>query len=212
MPKLIKAYMDFRGGLNVDAAPDNLADNELEQADNVDLDERGSVSKRKGAAPFNAVSYGAQVEKIIEWPSTKVILAVVGTTLAEIAKDGTKIDIKALDTANIGYFFFQDRFYFTGKEAAVDKYWAYDGATVVEVTPNAAADNDLAPIKRCRMFAWNPRSLRFFAALDPSDKTALYYSEPNDPTAMLLKFFTSGLSGRGRVRTRPRMQPGRSCP
>lgn len=184
MPKLIKPYQDFRGGLNLDAAPDNLADNELVQADNVNLNERGAISKRKGTVPLNAASYGAQVERLIEWPrndGTKVLLAVVGTTLVKIADDGTKTNLKTLDNSEIGYFFFQDKFYFTGKEAGVDKYWYYDGTTISEVTPNAATDNDLTPIKRCRLFLWHPKSQRIFAAKDANDRAALYYSEIGDP-------------------------------
>jgi hypothetical protein len=262
MPKLIKPYQDFRGGWNADAAPDNLADNELMQADNADLDERGAISKRPGVKPlvntsdtcpdqagltsteikladsasavddyYNGmvvyisngtgagqvrtitdyvgltkvatvdsawdtqpdntsvyeiyVKYASQVERLIEWPrndGTKVLLAIVGTTLARIADDGTKTDLKTLDNAEIGYFFYQDKFYFTGKEAGVDEYWYYDGATVSAVTPNAATDNDLTPIKRCREFLWHPKSQRIFASKDPNDRAALYYSEPGDPT------------------------------
>jgi len=54
--KLLKSYLDFRGGLNVDAAPDNLADNELMQADNANLDERGAASSRRGTQPLLALS------------------------------------------------------------------------------------------------------------------------------------------------------------
>ena len=56
MARLLKAYPDFRGGLNKDAAPDNLADNELMEAENADLDERGAVSQRKGTKPLLANS------------------------------------------------------------------------------------------------------------------------------------------------------------
>lgn len=185
MPKLVKTYLDFRGGLNVDTAPDNLADNELMQADNVDLDQRGAASKRKGTAPFNQTSYGAQVERLIEWPrndGTKILLAIVGTTLAKIADDGTKTNLKTLDNADIGYFFHQDKFYFTGKASGADGYWFYDGTTVTAVTANSASDNDLAPIKRCRLFLWHPKSQRIFAAKDANDRAVLYYSETGDPT------------------------------
>lgn len=185
MAKPIKTYRDFRGGWVTDVSPDNLADSELLLVDNVDLGERGALKTRKGTAPLNTVSYGAEVERIIEWPrkdGTKVLLAVIGSTLASIADDGTKTDIKALDSAEMGYFFYADKFYFTGKESGTDKYWQYDGTTVSEVTPNAAGDNDLTPIKRCRIFLWHTKSQRIFAARDASDLTALYYSEPGDPT------------------------------
>ncbi len=294
MEKLIKAYQDFRGGWNADVAPDNLADNELMLADNVDLDERGAISKRRGTAPlssysdlcplqedrvwpeellqdelfeydesfvladtalaecfidylFNMVqlassasavddtyngkllaivtgsgagqtrtitdydgvnriarinmpwavppdgtskcdivtSYESQVERLIEWPrndGSKVLLAIIGTTLCRIADDGTKTDLKVLDNASIGHFFFQDKFWFTGREGGTDKFWTYDGTNVTEVTPNTAGDNDLGPIKRCRLFVWHPKSLRIFTTKDANDRAALYYSETNDPT------------------------------
>ena len=185
MPKLIKPYMDFRGGLNVDAAPDLVADNELVVADNVDLDERGAINKRKGTVPLNATSYAAQVERLFEWTKNDgsvILMALVGNDLCRIAEDGTKTVLKTLDAPDIGWFVFQDKFWFTGKEAGVDKFWIYDGTTVAEVTPNSATDNNLTPIKRCRFFVWHPNSMRVFAAGDPQDRAALYYSEPNDPT------------------------------
>lgn len=260
--RMLKVYKDFRGGWNADAAPDSLTDNELMLADNVDLDERGALNKRKGTKPlvntsdtcpdqtgmtatqiklagsasedddyYNTwiihivsgtgagqtraitdytgvtrvadineewetqpdntsvyeiyVNYGAQVEKLIEWPrndGTRILLAIIGTTLCKINDDGTKTEIITLDSPDIGYFFLQDKFYFTGKENETDNYWYYDGTEVKEVTPKDDETNDLAPIKRCRKFIWNPRSFRIHAALDMEDKAALYYSEPNDPT------------------------------
>jgi|GEM_PF-2761180 len=262
MAKLLKPYLDFRGCLNVDAAPDNLADNELSVAENIDPEERGGIAKRKGTAPLLAtsgtcpdqtgmttiqiklesgasvvndyykdfrivivagtgqwqvrtisaydgttkiatvdeawttqpdstsqyqvvVNYGGQVEKIIEWPrkdGTTVLLAVIGTTLCKIGTDNKKTELKVLDSANIGYFFYADVFYFTGKESGTDKYWQYDGTTVSEVTPNAAVDNDLTPIKRCRIFVWHLKSQKIFAAGDPNDRAALYFSEAGDPS------------------------------
>lgn len=182
---MVRIYNDFRGGWNADAAPDNLADNELSLADNADLDLRGAIGKRKGCVPLNSVSYGAQVERIIEWPrkdGSSVLLAVVGTTLARINDDGTKTDLITLDGPDVGWFVFQDKFWFTGKVAGADVYKTYDGTTVADVTPNSATDNDLAPIKRCRMFLWHPNSYRIFAAGDRDDRTVLYYSEYNDPT------------------------------
>lgn len=136
MSRLIKPYLDFRGGLNLDAAPDNLADNELMETNNCILDERGAVSKRKGTIPLNTLSYGAQVERLIEWPrqdGTKTLLAIVGATLCKINSDYTKTSLKVLDNAEIGFFFYADKFYFTGKENGTDGYWYYDGTNVAVV-------------------------------------------------------------------------------
>lgn len=42
-------------------------------------------------------------------------------------------------------------------------------------------DNDLSPIAKCKVIEWHPNSLRFFAAGNADDKSALYYSATNDP-------------------------------
>src|SRR5690606_29207401 len=88
--KRIRSYYDFRGGLNTDAALDNMMDNELVRADNVDLDERGGLTKRKGTVRLNAEHYGFQVEQLIEWPrddGESWLLAVIGTNLCRIRDD-----------------------------------------------------------------------------------------------------------------------------
>lgn len=371
MAKLIKPYLDFSGGLNQDVSPDSLADNELREATNIDLGERGSFSTRKGTSPLkvsgkcpaqtgmtnvkvkldstaSAVNdryngfiilvagqtrtisdydgtskeatisvawttqpveddtyevirkYTGTVEELIPWErkdGTTTLLSIIGTSLYLIDNtDGKETLILALSDKNIGYYIYQDRFYFTGKEGGVDKYWVYGGicqvetativgtistagnATVIvtaegmtgspktisvavalndtasqvagkirtalkadtdvtakfavsgidasvvltaltaavndatlniniangtcagltsaptsantiagvgilaEVTANTGAGNDLDPIKRCRKFIWHPKSLRIFAAGDPTDMTCLYYSEASDPT------------------------------
>src|SRR5690606_22016178 len=68
--KQLRSYYDFRGGLNTDAAPDNMLDNELARADNVDLLERGGIVKRKGYVRLNEEYYGGQVEQLFEWPKS----------------------------------------------------------------------------------------------------------------------------------------------
>src|SRR5690606_27603654 len=40
---------------------------------------------------------------------------------------------------------------------------------------------DLTPIRRCRFLVRHPNSYRIFAAGDPENASALYYSEPNEP-------------------------------
>ena len=386
MAKLIKSYLDYSGGLNADVAPDGLADNELKEAANIDLGERGGFSSRLGTSPVKVTGtcpdqtgmtnvkvkldstasavddryngfiivvagqtrtisdydgttkeatvsvawttqpvvsntyeiirkYTGVVEEIIPWErkdGTTTLLAIIGTSLYLIDyADGKETLIIALSSKDIGYFIFQDHFYFTGKEGGVDKYWVYGGtyqvetttvvgaittagnATVIvtadgmtgspktisvavalsdtsmqvatkirtalnadsavtslfivggtdsdvsltalsyavndatlnisinngtcagltadttssdttdgipmlaEVTPNEGAGNDLAPIKRCRKFIWHPKSLRIFAAGDPTDMTALYYSESSDPTyfKVISKLYPSTADG-----------------
>lgn len=180
MAKILQAYYDFRGGLNTDAAPDNLMDNELTVAENVDLMERGGLVKRKGTQAINAESWGVQVEQLIEWPrhsGEMLLLAVIGNVLARVGEDGSRTNIKQLASTKIGHFFFQDKMYFTdGTE-----YYVYNGTTVSAVTPDPDEQNDLTPIKKCKFMIRHPKSFRFFAAGNPDDKSALYFSEPNQP-------------------------------
>ncbi len=180
MPNLLKPYVDFRGGLNTDAAPDNVQDNELVQADNVDLSERGGLSKRKGTVRLNASSYGGQVEQLFEWArddGSQVLMAVIGTTLCQIAENGERTNIQTLAGERVGYYSFQDRLYFLDG----NEYRVYDGSAVAQVTAKDDPECDLAPIRRCRLAVRHPKSFRFFAAGDPENPSAVFYSEPNEP-------------------------------
>lgn len=53
--------------------------------------------------------------------------------------------------------------------------------SIREVTPNGDVTNDLSPIKRCKFLVFHPVSLRFFAAGDSEDPTAVYFSEIDKP-------------------------------
>lgn len=175
MPKILRAYYDFRGGLNTDAAIDNLADNELEQADNIVLLERGGIVKRKGSRRINATSYNKPVEQLIEWPRDDgrvQLLAIVGNQLCEVDdEDGSITPVCTVASRRIGYFFLQDRMYFVdGSEFRV-----YDGSTVESPYTN------LEHIHRCKYVIRHPNSHRIFAAGDSENISALYYSEPGDP-------------------------------
>ena len=97
--------------------------------------------------------------------------------LVKVNADGSKTNIQQLTSTKIGYFFFQDKMYFTdGAE-----YYVYNGTTVSAVTPDPDEQNDLTPIKKCKFMIRHPKSFRFFAAGNPDDKSALYFSEPNQP-------------------------------
>jgi hypothetical protein len=179
MPKERLPVTDFRGGLNVDSSPDNLADNQLAKADNVDLYEMGGLTKRKGTAYFNAVSYGAQVEQAFEWPrndGSVVLLAVIGSNLCRVAENGTATIVQAVAAEKVGYFFLQDKLYF----ADGSNYYVYDGTTCAAAAP--AADADLTNVKRCRFLVRHPKSSRIFAAGNAADQAALYFSQYGDPT------------------------------
>lgn len=180
--KLLKSYYNFLGGLNTDAAVDNLMDNELIQADNVDLIERGGIMKRRGTKRLNGESYGAQVEQLIEWPRDNGetwLLAVVGDKLCRVRDDEDyRIEeVATVAVPKVGHFFLQDKFYFVdGKTFRV-----YDGETVSDVKPDNEDTNDLSRVARCRFVVRHTNSFRIFAAGDPEDPSALYFSEPNAP-------------------------------
>src|SRR5690606_33563136 len=140
MAKILRSYYDFRGGLNTDAAPDNLMDNELAQADNIDLLERGGIAKRKGYIRLNDESYGGQVEQIFEWPRDNGevwLMAVVDVAstpkLFRVREDlGYELEeVAKLASPRVGYFFLQDKLYFVDGAS----YRVWDGETVQDV-PN----------------------------------------------------------------------------
>lgn len=140
MPKPIIDYGSYVGGLNADLAPHLLADNQLQIADNVDLSTQ-AIRKRQGTAKLNATSYGGEVGRIIEWrrnDGSTVWLAVVtvgGTVSLNLVNksNGALTQICALNKADIGWFWWQDKFYF----ADGAKYRVYNGSAVGEVVPGA---------------------------------------------------------------------------
>lgn len=174
------AITDFRGGVNLDTALDALEANELVEALNSELSERGAIRKRAGWAKFNASSYDSIVTQIFEWPrkdETTQLMAVMGDTLYEVAENGARTAVQTSTSSEIGHFFFQDRLYWVdGAE-----YYVYDGSSSDPVTPKDEPDNNLGPIRRCRFAVRHPKSFRFFAAGDPQEASAVYFSEPNEP-------------------------------
>src|SRR5690606_21198779 len=204
MAKLLRSYYDFRGGLNTDTAPDNLMDNELVQADNIDLLERGGIAKRKGYIRLNDESYGGQVEQIFEWPRDNgeawlmAVVDVAGTPrLFRVREDqGYRLEeVARLASPRVGYFFLQDKLYFV----AGASYRVWDGETEKadrNHEPESLEDEEqpedgeqpevpvisvLSRIRRCRFLVRPPNSYRIIAAGDPENASALYYSEPNAP-------------------------------
>lgn len=172
----MQPYYDFLGGLNVDAAPDHVADNELTLAENVDLSERGGLIKRKGASRLNETSYEGNVSQIIEWQrndGSDRLLAVIDEELFEVNRTtGAITSVQSLDNNHIAYYSTQDVLYFIdGTE-----YYQYDGTSA-----SVVSGSDSPEVKRCKYGVRHPRSLRFFVAGDPQNNTALYFSDINAP-------------------------------
>lgn len=90
----------------------------------------------------------------------------------------TVSEVQAVGRDKVAWAAFQDKLYFVdGYE-----YYVYDGNDCAPVTPgNGGEGIDLDPIKKCAFLLWNPRNYRFYAAGNPDDPGALYFSEPNAP-------------------------------
>jgi len=183
VPSAIQQFMDadFSMGLNVDLPGIMTVNEELTEATNAEIMNRGGIRKRFGVEVVNTTSYGAEVSQVIEWPRDDGnihLLAIIDSDLCEIAGDGSKSVIQSLNNDYIPYFFLQDKFYFIDPGT---EYYVYDGSTVQAVTPNEDEENNLDPIRNCMFAHYHSESNRIFFAGNFNDISALYYSEFNDP-------------------------------
>lgn len=130
----LKTYSDFRGGWNADSAPDEIADNELSIADDMDLGVRGGVKRRKGYLQLNPISYGTQVHQTIEYTKndgTVQILGAIGTNLVKINETDWSIEsvLCPITRNDIPNYQYGDKLFFVDGA----KYKVYDGSTVRDV-------------------------------------------------------------------------------
>jgi hypothetical protein len=138
----LQVYNDFRGGWNADAAPDSIADNEMAMADDLDLNSRGGIRRRKAYLRLNAISYNAQVKQDIEYTKndgTNQILSLIGSNLCRMYQTDWTIDstICAMSRDTVPHYFYGDKMFFLdGAE-----YRIYNGVEchAVQLTPPAAA-------------------------------------------------------------------------
>jgi hypothetical protein len=174
-------YNDFSGGENVDAHPDNLADNEVEVGENVDFNIAGGFETRLGCTALNEESYGAQVEQVFEWlkpDGTAQLMAMIGNSFHKVANDGTATLIQAMGGAGkLPNFPFQTNLYIIDYMAG--NYYTYNGTTLSEVI--AADGADLNFVKNCKFAVWHDKSYRWLFGGNSSDKIGLMYSEANEP-------------------------------
>ena len=143
-------YKNFSLGWIADSVekdPDNIPEDAvqglvgLEQADNADINGLGGISKRRGSAKLNTVSYAATCKQVEEWlksDGTVQLVAVIDTDFCAIAEaDGAATVVQALDASADKVFCFPtitggaDKFYFG--DAA--RYFVWDGTLCEEVTP-----------------------------------------------------------------------------
>jgi hypothetical protein len=183
---ILRTYKDFSFGWvpdQVEKDPDNIPDNGLELADNVDINGRGGPCKRPGSAKLNSVSYGANCKQVDEWEksdSSVQLIGVVGTDFCFFAEDGAKTIVQALNASAGKAWWFPtitggaDNLYFGDSY----KYFVWNGTTSAEVTPAAGAG--LTFVKAAKKVIWHSKSHRYFAIKNGS--SGVNYSEPDDPT------------------------------
>ena len=63
----LKFYDDFRKGINDTSSPNQLKDNEMFEAENVDLNSRGGFTTRKGTTKLNDTSLDGEILNMQEW-------------------------------------------------------------------------------------------------------------------------------------------------
>jgi hypothetical protein len=85
LPPIVR-LSDFSGGLNIRDSQTSLGPNELSQALNITLDERGAISSRLGYSKWNVVSYGSSpIKYVFYWgfPASSAghIFVQVGTSI-----------------------------------------------------------------------------------------------------------------------------------
>lgn len=132
--KQMHMFVDFRAGLNTDAAPDHLGEGELLIADNIDLSERGGARKRNGFEAINNNSYQGVVTQKFEWPRDNgdiTRMAVIDGKLCKLGASGDKEEVDTVLLPKISYFVVQDKLYYLTGELLR----RYDGnvAETVEV-------------------------------------------------------------------------------
>lgn len=189
-----KYFIDFTGGFNDTVPSDMLAPNELRDCENVIISKtRGGILKRPGCTKVNTNSFDSYATQVFEVSTSKDTYLYLITndsgfdhTLSKMVFLGDingPVSVKNNLGANIAWVVFQDQMYFIDHHNA--KYYALDledvFLPVTEVTPDPDTTNDLAPIKNCEYLVWHQPSMRFFAAGNYLDPTALYFSEVGKP-------------------------------
>lgn len=169
---------DFRGGLNLSASPDNLSANELLDAKNIDLSNRGGFSRRKGISEFHNLGVDKRVDRLVEFE-----VLIDGETVLQklVLYDGSLVNITTSLVVATGlgkhmdYAIFKNKMYILSN----NKYLVYDGKVAATDVTCTEADSNLAAVKKCRYIT--KRGERFFAAGNREDPNALYFTEPGRP-------------------------------
>ena len=171
---------DFTGGENTEAAPDQLAENQVLTAENCDLPLRGGLVKRKGCEvlddtfpdvvlrliPFSYINgTGDSVNDILALCLDKKLYSMQDPTTSVYNWGSWHIDYEVVGS----------KCYLIGN----DDYVVWDGTTFASVT-NAQPDSNLTIIKKCRLI--EQRGQRIFVVGNETNPNSLYFSEVGDPT------------------------------
>lgn len=179
MPYNFYYLFDFTGGVNTASSIDNLLENELLIAENVELSQRGGFRRRTGISEYANIG-SSRIERLIEFEYYDTgTQSRVNKKLALMNGDLIDIDTQTVLTSGLGnhvsFEVFNDKLYILGNGL----YKVYDGSTLSDVT-NSETDSNLDAIKRCKYLV--QRGQRFFVAGDPENPNLLYFSEVGDPT------------------------------
>lgn len=114
--KKLHMFADFRGGLNTDAAPDKLSENELLIADNIEISDRGEITKARGFENLHEDPLLGNATQIFEWPRDNgeiITLLVIDGELCKLNEQtGELTVIDSVSLEKISYFFVHDKLYF----------------------------------------------------------------------------------------------------
>ncbi len=169
-------FFDFNGGENQVSSPDNLLKNESLIFRNAVPSLRGGCKKRTGISEYKYLN-DKRVDRLIEFEyldgaiKKKEMLALINGELLNIE---TGLVLKSGLGRNLDYIIYQHKLYILSNGL----YLVYDGLSVMDVT-TTEADSILDTVKKCRYIAI--RSNRIFAAGNPEDPNALYFSEIGRP-------------------------------
>lgn len=168
---------DFTGGKNSAVSPDNLLDNELMEAQNIDLSLRGGFKRRSGIEEYKNVG-SHKIDRLISFeyiddggnPVKKLLVLTNGQL---IDTDDNSVLTSGLDQ-HLDYEVYKNKLYMLSS----GKYMVYDGTTVTDVTCTEP-DSNLAEIAKCKYI--EQRGERLFVAGHPENRNLLFYSEIGQP-------------------------------
>jgi len=180
MGYLLDYITDFSGGENTVSAPDQIAQNQVLTAENVDLPLQGGFTKRKGNVVI-ASGFPATVVRTIEFEylgssgRIRKILVLCANGNMYLQTSPTVVAYAWGNGYHCDYEVYRNKCYIIGG----GKYIVWDGTTFSTVA-NGNGDSNLAEVVKCQLI--EQRGERIFAAGNPDWPNTLYFSEQADPT------------------------------